>query len=188
VNFTSTGDGEWTVTDAANTSTATLTADGEGGFDVEGTLVTASGVTVDLGALQSFAGETTVAASDVNGKAAGTLESYTLGSDGILTGVFSNGDQLALGRIALANFVNPGGLEKAGGSAYRVTANSGGAVLGTAGVGGLGSLLAGSLEMSNVDLSQEFTNLIVAQRGFQANARIITTSDELLQEITSLKR
>jgi len=188
VNFTSTGDGEWSVTDAANTSSATLTADGEGGFGVAGTLVTASGVTVDLDALQSFAGETTVAASVVNGKAAGTLESYTLGSDGILTGVFSNGDQLALGRIALANFVNPGGLEKAGGSGYRVTANSGGAVLGTAGVGGLGALLAGSLEMSNVDLSQEFTNLIVAQRGFQANARIITTSDELLQEITSLKR
>jgi flagellar hook protein FlgE len=176
------------VTDSANTQLATLTADGQGGFAVSNQQPTASGITIDFDSLQSFAGEASVMASSVNGNAAGTLNSYTLGSDGILTGLFSNGDQLALGRIAMANFVNPGGLEKAGGSAYRETANSGGVTLGTAGVGGMGSLVAGSLEMSNVDLSQEFTNLIVAQRGFQANARIITTSDELLQEITSLKR
>ena len=103
-------------------------------------------------------------------------------------GLFSNGEQQAIGRIALATFVNPGGLEKAGSSAYRATFNSGGAELGTAGTGSLGSLTSGALEMSNVDLSQEFTNLIVAQRGFQANARIITTSDEVLQELTNLKR
>ncbi|TFD47259.1 flagellar hook protein FlgE [Cryobacterium frigoriphilum] len=187
VTFTSSGDGVWTATSDGATSDAVLTADGEGGFDIVGGL-TFDGIDVDLTALQSFAGENTVTSSGVDGNAAGTLESYTLGSDGTLTGVFSNGDQLALGRIALANFVNPGGLEKTGGSSYRETTNSGGAALGTAGVGGLGSLVAGSLEMSNVDLSQEFTNLIVAQRGFQANARIITTSDELLQEITSLKR
>ena len=80
------------------------------------------------------------------------------------------------------------GLEKAGSSQYRAGANSGAAVVGVAGSDGLGDLVSGALEMSNVDLSQEFTNLIVAQRGFQANARIITTSDEVLQELTNLKR
>ncbi|MHA7240845.1 flagellar hook-basal body complex protein [Arthrobacter sp. TMS1-12-1] len=118
----------------------------------------------------------------------GTLESFTLGPDGTLMGAFSDGSRQPLGRVALAGFTNPAGLEKAGGSSYRSTANSGAAEIGTADSNGLGSLDAGSLEMSNVDLSQEFTNLIVAQRGFQANARIITTSDEVLQELTNLKR
>ena len=88
----------------------------------------------------------------------------------------------------LATFVNPGGLEKAGSSSYRATFNSGNPEVGAPGSDGRGSLASGALEMSNVDLSQEFTNLIVAQRGFQANARIITTSDEVLQELTNLKR
>ncbi len=131
---------------------------------------------------------TTVGFDSQNGRAAGTLESFTMAPDGTLMGSFSNGDQAVVGHVALANFTNPGGLEKAGSSSYRVTANSGQVELGTAGTGGLGTLAGGSLEMSNVDLSQEFTNLIVAQRGFQANARIITTSDEVLQELTNLKR
>ncbi|WP_434995931.1 flagellar hook-basal body complex protein [Arthrobacter sp. Ld5] len=118
----------------------------------------------------------------------GTLESFTLGPDGTLVGAFSDGTRQPLGRIALAGFVNPAGLEKAGGSSYRTTANSGAAEIGAPGANGLGTVDAGVLEMSNVDLSQEFTNLIVAQRGFQANARIITTSDEVLQELTNLKR
>ena len=87
-----------------------------------------------------------------------------------------------------ATFVNPSGLEKAGSSSYRASVNSGDPALGTAGSDGFGTLSGGALEMSNVDLSAEFTNLIVAQRGFQANARIITTSDEVLQELTNLKR
>ena len=97
-------------------------------------------------------------------------------------------DPATLVGIALATFTNPGGLEKAGGSEYRSTFNSGAAALGAPGSAGMGTLTSGSLEMSNVDLSQEFTNLIVAQRGFQANARIITTSDEVLTELTNLKR
>lgn len=84
--------------------------------------------------------------------------------------------------------MNPGGLEKVGSSQFRPSGNSGQAELGQPGTGGLGGIISGALEMSNVDLSQEFTNLIVAQRGFQANARIITTSDEVLQELTNLKR
>ncbi|TFD60251.1 flagellar hook protein FlgE [Cryobacterium suzukii] len=169
--------------------TAETAADGTptGDFgDVTGFVV--DKITMNLNDLKGFAGLATVAGNTDDGNAAGTLNSYTLGADGTLVGLFSNGQQQAIGRIALATFVNPGGLEKAGSSAYRATFNSGGAELGTAGTGSLGSLTSGALEMSNVDLSQEFTNLIVAQRGFQANARIITTSDEVLQELTNLKR
>ncbi|UNK46808.1 flagellar hook protein FlgE [Arthrobacter sulfonylureivorans] len=148
----------------------------------------ADGIDIDISALTGYAGMTTVGFESQDGRAAGALESFTMANDGTLMGSFSNGQQAVVGRIALANFTNPGGLEKAGSSSYRATANSGQVELGTAGTGGLGTLAGGSLEMSNVDLSQEFTNLIVAQRGFQANARIITTSDEVLQELTNLKR
>ena len=150
--------------------------------------LTVGGITVALPEVSSFAGMTSLAVSGQNGSAAGKLESYTLGNDGSLIGSFSNGVKQVLAKIALANFTNPSGLEKAGGSSYVATANSGGVQLGGAGDAGIGSLSGGSLEMSNVDLSQEFTNLIVAQRGFQANARIITTSDEVLQELGNLKR
>jgi flagellar hook protein FlgE len=129
-----------------------------------------------------------VAVTGQNGREAGTLQGFSLSKDGTLVGQFSNGESLAVGRIALATFANAGGLEKAGSSGYRATANSGDPQVGVPGSPGVGSITSGTLEMSNVDLSQEFTNLIVAQRGFQANARIITTSDEVLQELTNLKR
>lgn len=147
-----------------------------------------NGVTVDLSGVTGFAALNTTSITDQNGRAAGTLQGFSLSKDGTLMGQFSNGSTVALGRVALATFANPGGLEKEGNSGYRATANSGAATVGAPGSPGIGSLASGSLEMSNVDLSQEFTNLIVAQRGFQANARIITTSDEVLQELTNLKR
>ncbi|MCC3273715.1 flagellar hook protein FlgE [Arthrobacter zhangbolii] len=149
---------------------------------------TVGGVAVDLAALTSYAGVSTASVTGQDGRSAGTLESFSIAKDGTLIGSFTNESKIALGRIALATFTNPAGLEKAGNSGYTATVNSGNAVItgpGDAGSGGIGS---GMLEMSNVDLSQEFTNLIVAQRGFQANARIITTSDEVLQELTNLKR
>ena len=138
--------------------------------------------------LTGFAGLDTVAAVKQDGQAAGTLQSFSLGSDGTITGAFSNGLKQVIGRIALASFTNPAGLEKAGGSLFQTTVNSGNPQLGAAGTGGRGTLAGGALEMSNVDLSSEFTNLIVAQRGFQANSRVITTSDEVLQELVNLKR
>ncbi|TFC52099.1 flagellar hook protein FlgE [Cryobacterium sp. TmT2-59] len=192
LTFTSTGPGAWTVTGldgaTASTSAALTFADGKQTSATTNITFGSGAITVDLSAVEGFAGLSTVAVNDQNGKAAGTLKSFTLGKDGTLVGLFSNGGQEAIGRIALATFSNPGGLEKAGSSEYRSTFNSGNAALGAPGTGGLGSLTGGALEMSNVDLSQEFTNLIVAQRGFQANARIITTSDEVLQELTNLKR
>ena len=187
LTFTRTDTG-WTAADTAGTASITLTANGTTGtFTPSGKLVV-DRIAMNFAALRGFSGQTTVAGATDDGNEAGTLNSYTLGADGTLVGLFSNGQQQAIGRIALANFVNPGGLEKAGSSAYRATFNSGAAELGTPGAAGMGSLTSGALEMSNVDLSQEFTNLIVAQRGFQANARIITTSDEVLQELTNLKR
>lgn len=149
----------------------------------------ASGTTtIDLSTVTGFAKMTTIAVEKQDGHTAGTLESYTIGKDGTVYGSFSNGSVEPIARIAIATFVNPGGLEKAGGSTYRTSPNSGQMTLGTAGASGAGSITGGYLEMSNVDLSQEFTNLIVAQRGFQANARIITTSDSVLEELTNLKR
>jgi len=175
----------WDVADGAGATTALAFTDGRltGG----GTL-TSGGITVDLTAVTGYADVDTVAFDQQNGEPAGTLDSYALSDDGSLIGTFSNGKTQVLARIALAMFVNPGGLEKTGSSQYRPTVNSGQPTIGTAGADGVGSIVSGALEMSNVDLSQEFTNLIVAQRGFQANARIITTSDEVLQELTNLKR
>ena len=145
-------------------------------------------VTVDLSTVTGFAGVDTIAKKSQDGYAAGTLESFALAADGTITGSFSNGLKQAIGKLAMGSFTNPAGLSKAGGSLYRTSVNSGDAQIGAAGTGGRGSLAGGALEMSNVDLSSEFTNLIVAQRGFQANSRVITTSDELLQELVNLKR
>ena len=114
--------------------------------------------------------------------------SFSIGQDGLISGVFSNGRTQALGQIALATFADPAGLLKQGGSLFTTSANSGVAQVGVAGVGGRGTLTGSTLEGSNVDLGQEFTNMIIAQRGFEANAKVITTSDELLQDLVNLKR
>ena len=117
------------------------------------------------------------------------MTSYAISSTGEIIGQFNDNKSRVLGQIVTATFVNPNGLEKAGNSTYRSNATiTGTADVGAAGTGGRGPMTSGSLEMSNVDLAQEFTNLIVAQRGFQANSRVITTSDELLQELVNLKR
>lgn len=123
-----------------------------------------------------------------DGAPEGSLESFTIGQDGVIVGAYSNGKTKQIAQLAMANFTNPEGLEKAGGNLFMETVNSGLPQLGAAGTGGRGIMASGALEMSNVDLAQEFTNLIVGQRGFQANSRVITTSDELLQELVNLKR
>jgi flagellar hook protein FlgE len=185
--FTRTGTG-WDVAAAdANGTTGTGSIAFTNGKLTSGGSLAVGGITVDLAAVTGYAGMTTVVGSGQDGAAAGTLVSFTLGNDGSLVGAFSNGHKQAVGRVALAKFTNPEGLEKAGASSYTSTANSGNPQVGEAGGPGFGTLTGGALEMSNVDLSQEFTNLIVAQRGFQANARIITTSDQVLQELVDLK-
>jgi flagellar hook protein FlgE len=146
------------------------------------------GATGAADAMSQFAGASSVQALSQDGSAMGSLQSFTIGQDGIVTGVFSNGKTRPVGQVSVAGFSNPAGLEKTGSSLYRATVNSGLANVGGAGSGGRGLLAGGTLEMSNVDLAQEFTNLIVAQRGFQANSKVITASDELLQDLVNLKR
>ncbi|HSB73586.1 MAG TPA: flagellar hook protein FlgE [Candidatus Methylomirabilis sp.] len=135
-----------------------------------------------------FASPATLALGNQNGYASGTLQSFSIGTDGSINGTFSNGRVQSLGQIRLATFANAAGLSKVGNNLFRESSNSGVANVGNAGTGGRGTLAPGSLEGSNVDLADEFTKLIVAQRGFQANARVITTSDEVLQEAVNLKR
>jgi flagellar hook protein FlgE len=146
------------------------------------------GLTLDFAALTQYGGASTVALRSQDGYATGSLESFSIDGNGVITGLYSNGRTQTIGQVALVLFTNPGGLMKAGSNLYAESSNSGPAAVGEAGTGGRGSLTAGALEMSNVDLAQEFTNMITAQRGFQANARVITTSDELLQELISLRR
>jgi flagellar hook protein FlgE len=150
--------------------------------------ITMGGYSIDIRDLTTYAGNTEARVSASNGSGAGILSSYTVSNTGQIVGVFSNGLKQTLGQLALANFNNVNGLEKIGDSMFRSTVNSGLAQVGAAGSGGLGLITSGALEMSNVDLAQEFTNLVIAQRGFQANSRIITTSDEILQELVNLKR
>ncbi|WP_159798636.1 flagellar hook protein FlgE [Puerhibacterium puerhi] len=183
----------WTVTANDDPATAVdLTIQGDGSLTrADGTptgSITVGGVTVGLGALTSQAGADTMQLNTTDGNATGVLQSFAIDASGVITGSFSNGLRQALGQVAMGSFVNPGGLEKAGGSLLRAGVNSGAAQIGAAGVGGRGTLAGGALEMSNVDLSNEFTNLIVAQRGFQASSRVITTSDEVLNELVNLKR
>ncbi|MGE6514380.1 flagellar hook-basal body complex protein [Lysinibacillus sphaericus] len=117
-----------------------------------------------------------------------TAKDITIGQDGTVTYVDLNGDSQWAGQLIMAKFPNAGGLAKVGNNYYQQTTNSGAAYGQVGTVAGMGSIQAGTLEMSNVDLSEEFTEMIVAQRGFQANTRIITTSDEILQELVNLKR
>ncbi len=116
------------------------------------------------------------------------LSSVAIGPDGTIEGMHSDLGLIQLGRITLATFANPQGLQQAGNTYFQETSNSGEAQFTTAGTGGSGALAAGSLEMSNVDLSKEFSDMIVTQRGFQANSRIITVTDEMLNELVNLKR
>ena len=139
------------------------------------------------GRLTQFAGTTTAGIKNQDGGSAGTLQAFTINQQGVITGNYSNGRSRTIGQLAIAVFTNPTGLERVGG-AWTKSPNSGEPEIGTAGSGGRGLLAWGTLEGSNVDLAEEFTRLIVAQRGFQGNARVITTADEVLQEVVNLKR
>ncbi len=118
----------------------------------------------------------------------GTLEKFAVAYDGTVMGSYNNGQNVPMYRLALANFVNPEGLTKVGETHFQESSNSGLAQIGIPGADGNGVLVGGALELSNIDLTEEFTQLILAQRGFQANARVITTSDQVLEEQINLKR
>lgn len=146
-------------------------------------------ITPDFSNVTMFSADCSVKPTNIDGYTTGNLVTFNIGSDGVLTGIYSNGQQQPLGMVALASFSNPAGLQKIGDNLFIPTTNSGDFTKGLqAGSEGVGSLSPGTLEMSNVDLSREFTDMIITQRGFQANSRIITTSDEMLQELVNLKR
>jgi len=144
---------------------------------------------LDFGRITQYASANSVKASRVDGYTTGTFETFSIGSDGVISAVYSNGQMKPLAQIALASFENPAGLLKEGDNLFSQTNNSGAFNKGVKPTyDGTGQLAPGTLEMSNVDLSREFSDMIVTQRGFQANTRIITTSDEMLQELVNLKR
>ncbi len=182
--------------------TGTVTFDSAGQFSTTAPLN--NQISIDLAALgvvsplvmsmdfdkMTFLGD---GASDVNlesqdGFAMGVLNSFSVGQDGTVTGVFSNGLTRSIAQVALARFANNNGLVSMGENLYGIGANSGPAQVGTAGTSGRGMIRGGTLEESNVELSKEFTDLITKQRGFQANARVITTADQMLDELVNLRR
>jgi flagellar hook protein FlgE len=197
-----TNEWQWTASGTGVTvgpdNTGVIDFDTNGNFvDQTGTLeldVTANGAMSPLDINPDFTGVTqlgtasTVTVGSQDGYAPGVLQSFTIGQDGTITGVYSNGSTKGIGQIAMATFRNSGGLVKTGSSNYQSSPNSGIADIGAAGTGSRGSIISGSLEMSNVDLSQEFTNMIVDERAYQANSKIIQTGDEMLQTLIGLKR
>jgi flagellar hook protein FlgE len=181
------------VVPAVNNGTLTFTSGGVYSAST-GTLAftfpdgaTATMPNIDLTAMTQFSG-TSQPAGQTDGFTSGTLVTFAVGNAGQLSGVYSNGQTQVLGQIALANFLNSAGLLRAGQNNFSATSASGASNIGTAGTGGRGTVTTGALEMSNVDLATQFTGMITAERGFQANSRVITTSDEMLQELVNLKR
>ncbi|HLP17817.1 MAG TPA: flagellar hook protein FlgE [Bacteroidota bacterium] len=151
-------------------------------------------VNVTFGEIGKFSGLTasqglsTISTKATNGYGLGSLNNISVETDGTIRGIFSNGTLQTLGQVMIADFNNPGGLQRVTGSMYDFSGNSGVAQIGAAGSVNSSQVLSNSLEQSNVDLAEEFTKMIIAQRGFQANAKVITSSDEFMQEIVNIKR
>lgn len=145
-------------------------------------------VEIDYKSLTQYANDMSAKPHMMSGNTSGTLSEFSIDPYGVVEGIFTNGERKALGQIVLAKFDNNMGLQKQGNNFFVDTRNSGEPQLGKGGTSGYGAVSAGTLEMSNVDLSMEFTEMITTQRGFQANSRIITTSDEMLQELVNMKR
>lgn len=138
--------------------------------------------------LTSYGSPSSTSSTSQNGYGAGTVSSFVVRTDGVIEAIYSNGQTAELAQVALANFNNPHGLIKLGANLYGETITSGAPSVGEAATGGRGAIAGNALELSNVDIAQEFTNIITAQRGYQANSRVITTSDELMQEAINIKR
>ena len=213
VNFTkSVVANEWTWVASVNGVTPQAGNEGKAVFNEDGTLKSfdssdqkalqftpgdgTPGITIDIGAtgtgrlggLTQFVAPSSMAVREQDGRAAGSLVSINVEGDGSIRGTFTNGDSQVLGRVSLAAFSNAGGLKRQAQNLFVQTESSGQPVVGAAETTVQGSIRSGAIELSNVDLAEEFTNMIVSQRGFQASARSITTSDELMSELVNLKR
>lgn len=209
LTFTARGDGEWDWTAASGDGSVSPAAGGTASFSEDGTLesldagngtgelritpnggreltilVSASGTD---GGLKSRAGSTTAAISDQDGMPPGELIGLDIGQDGTIAGIYSNGETRTLARVLLATVNNPSGLARADGTLFEETAASGPVSLGFADAES-SAIISGALESSNVDISDQFTDMIVAQRGFQANARVITSADQMISELIHINR
>jgi len=215
-NYTMTAPGTWTyqvtlpAADTGGTGAPTVLATGTMNFDANGNLTSPTGtVAVPIAGLAdgaanmsvawSMSGPTgnslitqvaspsTTSTTTQNGYVSGTLQNFSIMQDGTVEGQFTNGQTQAIGQLVLASFSNNQGLQAVGGTSYESTLASGAAVIGTAGAGGRGSITGGAVEQSNVNISQEFTNLIVVQRGFEADARVVTTFDSVSNSTINLQ-
>lgn len=207
---TPTGAWEWhALTDGAGLTagtagTATEIASGTIGFDANGIqnafvqnaapvfnprgATNPQPLTFDFTGITQFGSKSTTTFLSQDGYAAGTLAGISIDQQGKVIGTFSNGESRALGQVAVASFEAADQLERAGGNLFSQMPDSGQPVIGAAASGGRGSIVAGALEQSNVDLATEFVRMIAAQRGFQANSKTISTADQLLAELMTLKR
>lgn len=203
VTFTKSGAGawDWAATgpdgSAAGSGSLTFAAAGALSSGATGSLqvaLPASGAAspvalqLELGELTQVAGAGTPSLLRQDGLPAGTLRDLAFDERGVLIGLYTNGARREIGRVALARFANPEGLLSVGGNLFQASVNSGQPQSVAAGEDASLKLMSGALEMSNVDLSAEFTRMILTQRGFQANAKVVTTADEVLQELMQLKR
>ncbi|MEC9488816.1 MAG: flagellar hook protein FlgE [Halanaerobium sp.] len=203
LNKTAPNNWDWEAQWEDNTGTVNVVGSGSISFDGAGDLTTgmpiASAISfnptgvdpmnleLDFTGLTQAYGASSFDVSK-NGYPMGSFESITINGSGTVVGTYSNGRTKPLAQIALATFDNPAGLSKAGDSMFAVTTNSGDPDRGIAGSGGRGEIAPGNLEMSNVDLAEQFTDMITTQRGFQANSKIIQTADQMLQDLVNIKR
>jgi len=212
LTFTNTGPGTWDWTPTCDTAPVTPAGNGSVTFGDDGsleaftypggaaalTLTPTVGapfdITIDPGTvggidgLSGFANPSSAIVESQNGYQAGDLVNVSVDSRGLISGQFSNGVTRPLAQVALASFNNLSGLLRSGDSVYEASANSGAPIIGFVGGNSGATITPGALESSNVDISQEFSNMIIAQRGFQANARVITAADEMLTELVNLRR
>ena len=147
----------------------------------------ASGGTGLAGSTQ-FAGASSVNGLDINGRSAGKLNSLQIADDGKITGLFDNGDKIQVAQVALASFANDDGLQRVGDGLTAESPTSGKPLIDVPGTGSRGSLVSGALEGSNVDLSNELVTLIAFQRAFEANAKTVTTANEMMADVNNLKQ
>jgi flagellar hook protein FlgE len=141
-----------------------------------------------VGSLTGFRSTSATSSITQNGNGSGMINSISISPDGTIVAAFGSGETVSVGQIAMASFNNPKGLVKLGSNRYGESESAGLPNIGVAGSGGRGTLIGSALEQSNVDIAQEFTRMILAQRGYQANSKTITVSDELMQETLNLKR
>jgi flagellar hook protein FlgE len=141
-----------------------------------------------LDGVTDFGSPSSVSAQSADGYASGALSSVQIDSSGVVDGVYSNGQTIAIGQLAIAKFQSDTGLGQAGQNLWTATQDSGAAAFGQAGSGGRGALVSGSLEASNVDIATQFTDLIAHQTGFEASSKTITTADQMLQDLIAMKQ